>query len=187
VAGRLGLATLLILLALPVAARADEVIPEPRVSPTAAVGVWAAMQLVPSPLFVVGTGNAGGGVRWQVTPFVYSFGVAAKPVRAFIVEPVARHTGAIELYGSPEWACCAPNDRSSWMARAGVRLYVPLVGRGESLSGSFGASYYRASGDDGFSAEVGAYALFGMIGLTLTFSPTLEGRETMLALALRYF
>ena len=36
------------------------------------------MQLVPSPLFVVGTGNVGGGVRWQVTPLVYSFGVAAE-------------------------------------------------------------------------------------------------------------
>ena len=157
------------------------------ISPAAAAAVWTAMQLVPSPLFVVGTGNAGGGVRWQVTPIVYSFGVAAKPVRAFVVEPVARHSGAIELYASPEWACCANQDRSSWIGRGGARLYLPLVGRGESLSGSVGASYYRAAGGDGLSMEIGAYALFGTIGLTITFSPTLAGRETILALALRYF
>jgi hypothetical protein len=125
-------------------------------------------------------------VRWQVTPIVYSFGVAAKPLRAFIVEPVARHSGAIELYGSPEWACCAPSG-TSWIGRGGVRLYLPLVGRGESLSGSVGASYYRAAGGDGLSMELGAYALYGMVGLTVTFSPALDGRETMLALALRYF
>jgi hypothetical protein len=156
------------------------------VDPTGAAIVWTAMQLVPSPLFVVGTGNVGGGVRWQITPLVYSFGVAAKPLRAFIVEPVARHAGALELYASPEWACCAPSG-TSWIGRAGLRTYVPLVARGESLSASAGVSYYRAAGGDGFSMEVGVYALFGTIGLTVTFSPTLEGRETMLALALRYF
>jgi hypothetical protein len=156
------------------------------VNPVVAAGVWTAMQLVPSPLFVVGSGNVGGGLRWQVTPFVYSFGVAAKPVRVFVVEPVARHAGAVELYASPEWACCAPTG-TSWVGRGGARLYLPLVGRGESLSGSIGTSYYRAAGGDGFSAELGAYALFGTIGLTVTFSPKLEGRETMLALALRYF
>jgi len=167
-------------------ARADDVGAPVRVDRTGAAVVWTVMQLVPSPLFVVGTGNAGGGVRWQVTPLVYSFGVAERPVRAFVVEPVARHAGAIELYASPEWACCAPSG-TSWIGRGGVRLHLPLVGRGESLSGSVGASYYRSSGGDGLSMEMGVYALFGTIGLTVTFSPTLEGRETMLALALRYF
>jgi hypothetical protein len=167
-------------------ARADDVGAPVRVSPLSAAGVWTAMQLVPSPLFVVGTGNAGGGVRWQVTPIVYSFGIAEKPVRAFVVEPVARHAGAVELYVSPEWACCAAAG-TSWIGRGGARLYLPLVGRGESLSGSVGASYYRASGGDGLSMEMGAYALFGTVGLTITFSPTLAGRETILALALRYF
>jgi hypothetical protein len=156
------------------------------VSPALAAGVWTAMQLVPSPLFVVGTGNVGGGVRWQVTPVLYSFGVAAKPLRAFVVEPVARHSGAIEFYASPEWACCAPTG-TSWIGRGGARLYLPLVARGESLSASVGASYYWAAGGEGLSTELGAYALYGTIGLTVTFSPGLEGRETMLALALRYF
>ena len=83
------------------------------------------MQLVPSPLFVVGSGNVGGGLRWQVTPFLYSFGVAAKPVRAFVVEPVARHAGAIELYASPEWAC---TERSP-AKRRGAPCVVVGIGR----------------------------------------------------------
>jgi hypothetical protein len=168
-------------------ARADDVGSASRVSPALAAGVWTAMQFVPSPLLVVGTGHVGGGVRWQITPLVYSFGVAARPVRAFIVEPVARHSGAVELYVSPEWVCCAPKNGTSWIGRGGTRLYLPLVSRGESLAWSIGGSYYRASGGDGLAAEMGAYALFGMIGLTVTFSPTLARREAILALALRYF
>jgi hypothetical protein len=168
-------------------ARADDVGSPSRITPAMAAGVWTFMQFVPSPLLVVGTGNVGGGVRWQVTPIVYSFGIAEAPFRAFVVPPVARHAGAIELYASPEWACCAPNGATSWLARGGARLYLPLVGKGESLSGSVGASYYRASGGDGMSMEVGAYALFGAVGFTLTYSPTLRRRETIAALALRYF
>ena len=175
------------LLAFARVARADDVGSPSRITSAMAAGVWTFMQFVPSPLLVVGTGNVSGGVRWQVTPIVYSFGVAEASLRVFVVPPVARHAGAIELYASPEWACCAPNHATSWIGRGGARLYLPLVGKGESLFGSVGASYYRASGGGGMSIEVGTYALFGAVGLTLTFSPTLARRETIAALALRYF
>jgi hypothetical protein len=118
---------------------------------------------------------------------LYSFGVASKPIRAFVIEPVARHAGAVELYASPEWACCAPGDGTSWIARGGVRLYLPLVGRGEALTGSLGGSYYRAAGGDGGSVEAGVHVLFGMLGLIVTVSPALTGREFMSALHIRYF
>jgi hypothetical protein len=157
------------------------------VTPAAAAGVWAVAQLIPSPLFVASSDRVGAGVRWQITPFVYAFGVTAKPIRAFVVEPVARHAGAVELYMSPEWACCAPADHTSWIARGGVRLYLPLVGRGEALTGSLGGSYYRAGGGDGASVEVGIYVLFTMFGLTVTVSPGLAGREVISALQIRYF
>jgi len=60
-------------------ARADEVATEPApkprtISPVAAVGVWAAAQLVPSPLLVIGKQHVGGRLRWQLTPLLYSFG-----------------------------------------------------------------------------------------------------------------
>jgi len=165
----------------------EEQRPAVRITPVAAAVVWGVAQLIPSPLYVASSNRVGGGVRWQITPLVYSFGVAARPVRAFIIEPVARHTGAIELYGSPEWACCAPGDATSFIARAGVRLYLPLIGRGEALTGSVGGSYYRAGDGDGPSVEVGVYALFASVGLTVTVSPRLVGREVITALHLRYF
>jgi hypothetical protein len=165
----------------------EEQRPAVRITPLAAATVWGLAQLIPSPLYVASSNRVGGGVRWQITPLVYSFGVAARPVRAFIIEPVARHTGAIELYGSPEWACCAPSDVTSFIVRAGLRLYLPLIGRGEALTGSVGGSYYRAGDGDGPSVEVGVYALFASVGLTVTVSPRLTGREVITALHLRYF
>jgi hypothetical protein len=167
--------------------KTDDASPALRVTPGAAAGLWIFAQLVPSPLYVASSDRVGGGVRWQITPLVYSFGVAARPVRAFVVEPVARHAGAVELYASPEWACCAPGDGTSWIARGGARLYVPLVGRGEALTGSIGGSYYRASDASGPSLEIGLHVLFTFFGFTVTVSPRLTGREVMTALQIRYF
>jgi len=161
--------------------------PPPSTSPVLAGGIWAIAQLVPAPLLVLSSDHVGGGVRWQITPFVYSFGVAARPVRAFVVDPVARHSGAVELYASPEWVCCAPNDGTGWIARGGARIYLPVVGRGESLTWSLGGSYYRASGGGGASIETGLYVLFGTFGLTVTASPALARREIITALTIRYF
>lgn len=183
------MAALLVTLAFAFArvARAEEASPAVRVSPAAALGIWTFAQLIPSPLYVATSDRVGGGVRWQITPFIYSFGVAARPVRAFIIEPVARHTGAIELYGSPEWACCAPGQETSWILRGGARLYLPLIGRGEALTGSLGGSYYRAAGGDGASIEAGIHVLFSTLGITVTVSPRLTGREVITALQIRYF
>ena len=171
----------------PRVARAEEASPAVRVTPTAAAGIWTVAQLIPSPLYVASSDRVGGGFRWQITPLVYSFGVAARPVRAFVIEPVARHTGAVEIYGSPEWACCAPGDETSWIFRGGTRLYLPLIGRGEALTGSLGGSYYHAAGGGGASIEAGLYVLFSTLGLTVTVSPRLAGREVITALHIRYF
>jgi hypothetical protein len=154
---------------------------------TAAALWWGAFQLVPSPAMIIGNAGISGGVRWQITPFLYSFGIARDPARFFVVAPVARHTGALEFYGAPEWLCCAPDHRSSWLARAGSRVYLPVLSRGESLAVSLGGSYYYANHHHGGSAEIGAYTLGSIVGLSLTVSPWLEQRETMLTLTLRYF
>jgi hypothetical protein len=165
--------------------------PPPRtLSPWLAGGVWVAAQLIPSPLLVLGSVGPRGGVRWQVTPLVYSFGVAAKPVRTFVIEPVARHTGAVELYFSPEWVCCAARDKSSWLARAGARVYLPLSLSGEAGSISIGGSYAFANGSGGaagIAGEIGLYTLSSILGLTLTIAPRLAGRELIVALTLHYF
>lgn len=166
--------------------------PKPRLmSPAAAVGVWSAAQLVPSPLLVTGKAHVGGGMRWQLTPLLYSFGIAERPLRAFLVSPIARHSGSVELHVSPEWACCAPNDQSSWLVRAGVRLYLPLLEHGEKLSWSLGSSYYRAAGAGagagGMAADLGIFTFNGVFGLNVTVSPWLTRREVITTFMIRLF
>ncbi len=156
------------------------------VPPVTSAAVWAVTQLVPSPLVAYGSGAAHGGMRWQITPLVFSFGVAARLVRAFFVAPIARYSGSLELYGSPEYVG-APNGATGWVARFGTRVYLPILGKGESLAWSLGGSYYRASGGDGFALEMGAYVLFGVFGLTVTVAPRMEAREIITALQIRYF
>ncbi len=150
-------------------------------------GLWALTQLVPSPLLVIGREHVGGGARWQLTPLSYSFGVSARPLRAFFISPIARHSGSVELHASPEWACCAPNQRSSWLIRAGLRLYLPLLEHGERLSWSLGGSYYRALGRNGAAADLGIYTFNGILGLNVSVSPWLSRRELITALTIRYF
>lgn len=162
--------------------------PKPRLmSPAVAVGVWAAAQLVPSPLLVIGKEHVGGGVRWQLTPILYSFGIAERPWRTFLVSPIARHSGSIELHVSPEWACCAADERNSWLVRAGLRLYLPLLEHGEKLSWSVGGAYYRAAGGGGGSADLGLLTFNGAFGLNVTVSPWLTRREVITTLTIRLF
>ena len=177
---------MVLVLATPVAA--DDAPPSVvRIPPLVAAGAWTVAQLLPSPLLVVGEGHLGGGMRWQLTPLLVSFGIAARPVRSFFVAPIARHSGSIELHFSPEWACCAAGGDSSWLARVGLRAYFPLLEHGEVLSWSVGASGYYAADGVGPAGDLGIYTLFGVLGFTLTVSPLLSEREVIAALNIRYF
>lgn len=167
-------------------ARAQSVDP-PRLSPGLAGALWSAAQLVPSPVLVSGSGGVGGGVRWQLSLFLLAFGLVERPVRSLIVHPAARHAGALEVYVSPGWLCCAPHDRSSWLLHLGSRVYLPLGGRGETLSASLGASYYRASPRHGAAFEVSVYTLSSIVGITITVAPWLSGREVSTALTIHYY
>ena len=162
--------------------------PTPRTTSIGLAGsIWALSQLVPSPLLVSSDQGVGGGVRWQLTPLLYSFGIAEAPLRSFLISPIARHSGSIELHASPEWACCAPTG-SGWLLRSGLRVYLPLVEHGERLSWSVGSSYYRtAGGFGGVSFDAGVYTFVGVLGLTVTVSPALAHRELITALNVRYF
>jgi hypothetical protein len=168
-------------------AHAEDAAHAKTASPLVATGVWTLTQLVPSPMLVAGEEHIGFGMRWQVTPLLYSFGISERPFRSFMVSPIARNAGSIELHISPEWSCCAPRDRFSWLVRVGLRLYLPLIEHGEILSWSIGSSYYFAADGGGIAADVGLYTLFGVLGLTVTVSPWLSRREVITALNLRYF
>jgi hypothetical protein len=181
---------LLIASAAPVRAETDATTPSDparRLSPALAAVLWGVAQLIPSPVLITGSQGYGGGMRWQLTLLTYAFGLQSHRLRSIWVPPVARHAGAIELYLSPAWLCCAPDERTSWLLHAGGRVYLPLEGRGENLAASLGASYYRASPSHGAAFELAVYMLSSLVGFSVTVAPWLNAREVSTALTLRYY
>jgi hypothetical protein len=144
---------------------------------------WALLQLIPSPELGLGSGGAAFGLRWQVTPVLYSFATDARldRWRWWLAEPVVRQSGSLELFVSPEYLA------GRFGGRAGLRSYFGLLGRGDYLSVSLGSSYYRFGGVDGVTYEAGAYILFGVLGLQLGYSPGFEQASWLTTLRLRYF
>jgi len=159
---------------------------------------WALLQLVPSPEIAVGrveTRDAAGavdastraafGLRWQLTPLLWSFGVHPRQSRwrSFIVDPIARHSGSLELSASFEYIA-GHVDRL--LARPGLRVYLPVAHKGEYLSASFGTSVY---GYDGVRVayDVGLYLLGGFVGLQVTVAPAHAPLAGIATISLRGF
>jgi hypothetical protein len=158
----------------------------------AAAVIWFATQLIPSPELAVDRQGPRFGLRWQVTPLLYSFGIhrGAAPLRAFIAEPMVRHSGSVELFVSPEYldlhdVARLPEDR--WFVRPGLRAYFPLAQHGEYLSCSVGTSYALGPTRSGAAWEAGVYTLFGVLGIQVTYSPTREPADVIATLSIRYF
>jgi hypothetical protein len=181
-----------LLFATPNDARADET--RPTLEDAAAdrfplpTPLWAIVQLVPSPEWLVSSSGLTFGLRWQVTPVLYSFGIHRRlsPWRLFIAEPNVRHGGSVELFGSPEYLALA-GARDPWGVRAGVRAYFPLYQAGEYLAASIGSSYFYFDGSGSMAVEAGAYILFGIVGVVVSVSPTFAGGSTIATLRFRYF
>lgn len=158
---------------------------EPQVAPSL---VWLVTQLVPSPEVVAGSEGARFGMRWNVTPLLYSFGIHRRlsPWRVLVVEPVVRHSGSIELFASPEWVVYRGGTT---LLDLGVRSTVPLLHRGEYLSASVGVAYTSFEGTGAARYEAGLYTVFGVFGLVVSASPNLALApvSTSVTLRLRYF
>lgn len=171
-------------------ARAEERVEEPvgatptsRERPTL---LWMATQLVPSGELAVGTHGALAGLGWQVTPLVYSFGLhrRAPKWRMFVVDPMARQSGSIELYAAPE--LFAQPDWSITL-RPGIRAYHGLVARGEWLSASLGVSYQPGPGRESAAFDLGLHGYAGVVGLVATIAPMSDLAPFMLTFRFRYF
>jgi hypothetical protein len=151
---------------------------------------WVAAQLVPSPEWYFGSGRETRfGLRWQVTPILYSFGINRRhsPWRALVVEPMVRYNGSIEIFLHPEIFFPSGASGDPWLFRAGLRGYVPLGGFGEELAGSVGCSYARQGAEESVTYEAGLYVFFGIVGLQVSHSPGLPGSPWAVTMALRYF
>jgi hypothetical protein len=159
---------------------------EPGVHPTLP---WFALQLVPSPEIASGNRGAHFGLRWQLTPVLYSFGIHRRlsPWRFFVVEPVVRQSGSLELFVSPEYLAIEPELRDRFLLRAGLRTYYPLVQRGEYVSISLGSSYFRVAGQDSVAYEAGVYVLYGVLGVRVDYAPGHDAARWIASLTFRFF
>lgn len=159
---------------------------------------WAVLQLVPSPELAVGrqrrigpTGDVEDspttafGLRWQLTPVLWSFGVNRHQSRwrYFVVDPLARQSGSLELSTSFEYI---GGHVDRLLARPGLRVYLPVAHKGEYLSVSFGTSVYDYDGLR-VAYDVGAYLLAGFLGLQMTVAPTHAPLAAIATIRLRYF
>jgi|HubBroStandDraft_2_1064218.scaffolds.fasta_scaffold312327_2 hypothetical protein len=163
---------------------AEQAPSEPEARPTL---VWILTQLIPSPEVAAGTEGTHFGLRWQVTPILYSFGINSRlsPWRALVVEPIVRQSGSIELFLSPE--VFTGSLFQAPLVRAGVRSYFPLVAKGEELSVSLGTSYTNMNGQNGVGWEAGAYILYGTVGIQVTYAPAPSPVQWITTLRIRYF
>src|SRR5262245_13098391 len=86
---------------------------------------WLLTQLIPSPELAVGDDGARFGLRWQVVPLAYSFGIDRRlsPFRAFVVEPLVRSSGSLELFVAPEYLAIDEKLSRRFRFRVSVRAY----------------------------------------------------------------
>ncbi len=149
---------------------------------------WLILQALPSPGVAFHEHGAQGTLTWQITPVLYSWGIDRRlsRFRAFIVEPIVRQSGSVEVFFSPEWMGRGLGAQNLGF-RAGVRAYFPLSERGDGLSWSVGASALWFDDDASPSADVGIYTLFGGLGLLVSAAPWFESGFVQTSLRVRYF
>jgi hypothetical protein len=160
---------------------------------------WMLLQLLPSPEVAVGqiretdasgasalTTKTAFGLRWQLTPILWSFGANrhASRWRFLVVDPLARHSGSIEVPLNLEYIF---GDVDRMIVRPGVRAYFPLVARGEYLSASVGTSTYSYDDKMRVAYDVGAYILYGIFGLQATVAPDNGPLTAIGTFRIRYF
>lgn len=155
---------------------------EPSMAPGYA---WLLGTLAPSPAIAFGDASKPSfGLAWQVTPVLWSFGVhrATSPWRFFVVDPIARVSGSIELFGTYELYFGAVDTS---LVRGGLRTTLPLIQRGEYLAASFGTSLYDRGGEARLAWDAGLWTFAGFLGATATVAPADDRMRAVATLHLR--
>ncbi len=168
---------------------------QPPLYPTLA---WLALQAVPSPELAFGrhrTIGLGGaargdaspsfGLRWEAAPLLWSWGVHPRQSRwrSFIVDPIARQSGSLELSAGIEYIA-GHVDR--FIPRSTLRAFLPVAQKGEYVSMSFGPSAYAYDGLR-VGYEGGVYLLAGMVGAQVTVAPSHAPLTAITTLRFRFF
>jgi hypothetical protein len=144
---------------------------------------WTALQLLPSPVFIQDSDGRNAhvlfGLRWQVTPINISFrsNKYSTPFQFFMINPVRKFTGSIEIFLQPEWALAGfkYSNLARFGINAGSRITIPVSGDGENLSVSVGGKYnYRkdliGNKNGFFGIEAGVYAIYGILGIQFSYN-----------------
>jgi len=157
---------------------------------------WLGLQLLPSPEVAFGNVRPAGktdaeietafGLRWQLTPVLWSWGVNRRVTRwrFFVVDPLARHSGSIEIPLNLEYIW-GHVDRM--VVRPGVRAYFPLAHRGEYLSMSLGTSTYAYDEQMRVAYDAGLYILYGTLGIQATVAPNHGPLSAIGTIRIKYF
>ena len=160
---------------------------------------WTLFQTVPSPTFFQDRNDSNSrlqfGFRWHISPVNFSFNAnkLVSPVQFFLVNPVRRYGGSVELLIDPEWATSGfqYSDLQRFNLSTGVRAYIPAIEYGEYLCFSVAGKYnFRKNEQDEsrnyYSAEAGIYTLFGIAGLVFDYNFTSQSRYSI-SLNLKYY
>ena len=157
---------------------------EPQPRPTFG---WFATQFIPSPQLAFDKhANTAFGMRWQITPALWSWGVHRRLSgwRFFVVDPIARHSGSIALETHIDWF---GGHVDRLFARPALKATFPLLHRGEYLSFSLGTSVYRFDDKAHVAYDAGIYTLAGFLGLQATYAPAHDPLTAIATLRIRYF
>jgi hypothetical protein len=146
---------------------------------------WMLTQAIPSPEVGVGGVSPAAGLRWQLTPILYSFGMYRKlsPWRTFVVEPLTRLSGSLELFVSPEFLSARTDE---WLVRFGLHATFPILERGEKLALTLGAGAC-IGGETSAMIEGGFSVLFGTLGLFVSYAPRVSLAPATVTLRIRWF
>jgi hypothetical protein len=150
---------------------------------------WVLLQTVPSITYYEDRNESDSrikfGLQWQVIPLSYSFSTNkyVSPISSFFIRPVKRFSGSAELFFQPEFI---PGNfkyagLKRFMFKTGLRVIIPAAHRGEYLSFSLGAGYYKQESNtgkniDGMTYEASIYSFFGMVGLKLNYNQNAVSR-----------
>ena len=159
---------------------------EPAVHPSLP---WLATQLLPSPGVALGNEGAQLSLAWQLTPVLWSWGIhrELRPWRFFVVEPLTRLSGSLELHGGAEYLSVGDEFADRWLARGGIRTTLPVWQRGEYVALSVGSSLVGFRGNLSPSYDAGIHFLYGVLGLRAVLNPGVDEAKAVVQLAVRYF
>lgn len=130
---------------------------------------WLIGQLVPSVGLALRRDDSALALSWQATPLLWSGGIDPRltPWRSFVVEPIVRQSGSLELFVAGDYFGFESELRHRLGGELGVRGTLPVLERGDGLAVSFATSFFSTHEELGIAYEVGLHVLFGFLGVTV--------------------